>query len=105
MLTKEQYKVLKKYRSGSIPVGEDGLSEIESYLLEQKYIESAKMDISKYAGFVQVFSSEFKITELGRTALAEYEQKKKEKLFQLWLVLLGAILALAAEWILSLFLG
>lgn len=33
MLTREQYKELKRYEDSEIPIGDEGLSEIEEYLL------------------------------------------------------------------------
>lgn len=103
MLTKDQYKALRRYRDTDVPVGENGLSEIDQYLLSQKYIESAQMDISTYAGIIQVFSSAYRITEHGRAALTEYEQQWKEKVFQLGLVALGAVLTLLVEGVILLF--
>ena len=105
MLTKEQYKALKKYRKSEIPLGENGLSEVEEYLLEQNYIDAAKVESCNYHGIIQFFDSAYRITELGKTALAEYEQKRRERLFQIFLVILGAVAALTAERIAALLFG
>lgn len=103
MLTKNQYKALHRYRKSDVPVGKEGLSDTDSYLLDQKYIESASMEISSSPGFIQLFSSAYRITELGRTALAEHQQRFREKCFQILLVVLGAVLAFLAEKIVLLF--
>lgn len=105
MLTKEQYKALKKYRKSEIPLSENGLSEIDQYLLEKKYIEASKVDSCNYHGIIQFFDSAYRITELGKTALAEYEKQRNERLFQILLVILGAVIALVAEWIAPLLFG
>lgn len=41
MLTREQYKELKRYEDSEIPIGDEGLSEIEEYLLKCGYIEAS----------------------------------------------------------------
>lgn len=105
MLTKEQYKALKKYRKSEIPLSENGLPEIDQYLLENKYIEASKVESCNYHGIIQFFDSAYRITELGKTALAEYEQKRRERLFQIFLVILGAVIALVAERIAPLLFG
>lgn len=97
MLTKEQYNVLRCYLNGNISIKESELSEIEIYLLDCKYIESAAFSVEHYGQITQVFASSYQITKMGRAALAEYEQKQHDRIFQIWLVILGALLAILAE--------
>ena len=105
MITKEQYAVLKKYQKSEVPLGENGLSDVEEYLLKQNYIEPSKTEISTYSCGFQIFDSAYRITELGRAAIAEYEQRRQERLFQVFLVIFGAVAALALERIALLLFG
>jgi hypothetical protein len=99
MLTKEQYKALRRYLESDIPVGEEGLSDVDQYLSDQKYIEPSSMGSYSAPELFCVFYNAYRITELGRSALAEYEQRWKERLFQIGLVILGSVLTLLVEWI------
>lgn len=103
MLTREQYKELKRYEDSEIPIGDEGLSEIEEYLLKCGYIEASRMDVQSCPGIVQFYDSAYQITELGRQALSEYRHERYGKAFQVFLVLLGAAVALLADILLSLF--
>ena len=103
MLTREQYKELKRYEDSEIPIGDKVLSEIEEYLLRCGYIEASRMDVQSCPGIVQFYDSAYQITELGRQALSEYRHERYGKAFQVFLVLLGAAVALLADILLSLF--
>ena len=103
MLTREQYKELKRYEDSEIPIEDEGLSEIEEYLLKCGYIEASRMDVQSCPGIVQFYDSAYQITELGRKALSEYRHERYGKAFQVFLVLLGAAVALLADILLSLF--
>ena len=101
--TREQYKELKRYEDSEIPIGDEGLSEIEEYLLKCGYIEASRMDVQSCPGIVQFYDSAYQITELGRQALSEYRHERYGKAFQVFLVLLGAAVALLADILLHLF--
>lgn len=103
MLTREQYKELKRYEDSEIPIGDEGLSEIEEYLLKCGYIEASRMDVQSCPGIVQFYDSAYQITELGRQALSEYRHERYGKAFQVFLVLLGVAVSLLADILLSLF--
>lgn len=108
MLTKEQYKALRRYRDvPSIPVGDNGLSDVDQYLAKQGYIEPTDLAVESIPGIIQVFSNAYCITQLGRVALSEYDQKKRERWFQVFLCLLsalaGSVCALLVEWCLGCF--
>lgn len=108
MLTKEQYKALQRYRDvPSIPVGDNGLSDVDQYLAKQGYIEPTDLAVESIPGIIQVFFNAYCITQLGRVALSEYDQKKRERWFQVFLCLLsalaGSVCALLVEWCLGCF--
>ena len=91
MLTKMQYETLLKFRRK--PIRQVGLNEIENDLWVAKLIEPTDY-IFEHGGMT---ASEWSITKRGLSALEEYEQREKgkrnEKLFQIALVFLAAILA------------
>lgn len=97
MLTKEQYKELKKYTDSELPIPDDGLLEIGRYLLECGYIESSRIEAQRSVGIVQFYDAAYQITGSGRTALAEYEQKRHRVAFEVFLVLLSVCLTLFVE--------
>lgn len=104
MLTKEQYKALRRYRDvPSIPVGENGLSDVDQYLAKQGYIEPDELSAHSDTWATVFFYTAYRITELGRTILTEYEQRRRERLFQLFLVFLGSALTLLVEGLILLF--
>lgn len=109
MLSDESYRELLRYRRGSIHVGENGLSQREKHLKEQKYIEAAerrRKDDS--VDEIEIITLSYKITPLGEAALSEFEKVRDEKaedksskrfehIFQVLLVFLGAAIGLVVE--------
>ena len=96
MLTKEQYQTLRRYRDTPyIQVSQSGLSSREQYLADQGYIEPVDFGADEIGGVLQIFTKAYRITQPGRAALAEYEQRRRERWFQVFLVVLGDALVLA----------
>ena len=101
MLTHKQYKELKKYLSGPIAVGG---CPYEDFFLEQGYIAPDDLGCREQSGVISIGEAlTYKLTGKGLVALDERRRRVKGICFQIFLVLLAALLAvvsaLIAEWI------
>lgn len=109
MLSQNTYDELCKYRNNPVQATTEELSERSKYLLENKFICSAttksSIDIN---GNITIFSTSYKITDIGIDELASYEEqkqeateaKKREKynyIFQIILMILTFFLGLIVE--------
>ena len=107
MITKSVYDELVKYRDAPVSCY-DGPSETVKYLRELEFIRDLESDVRPGLSIVTV---SWAITQAGRDALSEFEEhtqemakqmreKKKDRIFQVFLLLLGAGLTLFVEHIL-----
>lgn len=121
MLSESNYNALVKFRGGSIPLSAKDMTDEVSYFKEMEYIVPDKFGFREEKSEFVSFATSYKLTPRGEDALAEFEYrakqdakndsaKKKEHIFQVLLVFLGAIIGLfierfsgIAEWIMSLF--
>lgn len=103
VLTRNRYVELKRYLDGPIPVGG---CPYEEYFLEQGYIESEDLTCRATPGVVIIGEAlSYKLTGKGGAALDDYKRHMKGICFQLFLVLLGALLAFASDWVKSIAFG
>ena len=118
MLSEENYHVLLKFRS--VPVS-GKMDNRMRYFREQKYIEPNSYRFDGSPDDLSINPTSWRLTPRGEDALAEFEyrakqdsknnaEKKRERVFQVLLVFLGAIIGLLIEhfsgisdWIKSLF--
>ena len=108
MLSENEYVVLKKFESvDSIDV--DLIPEaVLDILDDKKYIEVYECGCAEYRGFIQFPAKSYCITTSGRDAILAYEQcikeksdkkrdKKLDRIFNIFLTLLGFALGVIAE--------
>ena len=118
MLSDENYNALLKFRSGPVSGKMDNRIR---YFREQKYIEPNSYKTEGSPDDLSITPTSWRLTPRGEDALAEFEyrakqdtkndaEKKRERVFQVLLVFLGAIIGLLierfsgiADWINSLF--
>ena len=118
MLSDENYNALLKFRSGPVSGKMDNRIR---YFREQKYIEPNSYKTEGSLDDLSIIPTSWRLTPRGEDALAEFEyrakqdtnndaEKKRERVFQVLLVFLGAIIGLLIErfsgitdWINSLF--
>lgn len=120
MLSESNYNELVKLRAAPLQTGGKMDSRIR-YFREQKYIEPNSYRAEGSPDDLSINPTSWRLTPRGEDALAEFEyrakqdakndtEKKKERVFQVLLVFLGAIVGLLIEhfsgitdWISSLF--
>lgn len=118
MLSPENYNALLKFRSGPSSGKMDSRMR---YFREQNFIEPNGYRTEGSPDDLSIIPTSWRLTPSGEDALAEFEyrakqdakndtEKKKERVFQILLVFLGAIVGLLIEhfsgitdWISSLF--
>ena len=118
MLSEENYHALLKFRSGPVSGKMDNRTR---YFREQKYIEPNSYRFDGSPDDLSINPTSWRLTPRGEDALAEFEyrakqdakndtEKKRERVFQVLLVFLGAIIGLlieyfsgVADWVSSLF--
>ena len=97
MLSKLEYKELVKFRSAPIQ-NPDGPTPMVQHLCDHGYIAVTENAVLPD---LIIRAIAWTITTTGEVALSEYEEhyrrKIRERLFQIFLVLLGAALALLSE--------
>lgn len=72
MLTREQYKELKRYEDSEIPIGDEGLSEIEEYLLSSLVPQA----LQKFAASLFLFPHFLQCTVLCLSMLSLLSAKR-----------------------------
>lgn len=118
MLSAENYNALLKFRSG--PIGGKMDSRMR-YFRDQEYIEPNSYRAEGTPDDLYINPTSWRLTPRGDDALAEYEQvmknhseenaqQKKSRIFEIFLVLLGAVIGYLIDhisniisWIVSLF--
>ena len=118
MLSAENYNALLKFRSGPVSGKMDSRMR---YFRDQEYIEPNSYRAEGSLDDLYINPTSWRLTPCGEDALAEFEyrakqdaksdtENKKERIFQILLVFLGAIIGLLIEhvsgitdWISSLF--
>ena len=106
MLSKENYKILSKI-SDEPKFLQSYPSEREKYLLDNGLLEIDSRN-GNFVGNKIVFEDYLNVTTAGLDALQEYEEerinrtsmkkeRKREYIFQIFLVFLGSVLTLIAE--------
>ena len=108
MLSESNYNALVKFRSDSIPLSSKDMTDEVSYFKEMEFITPDKFGFREEKSEFVSFATFYKLTPRGEDALAEFEYrasqdakndsaKKKEHIFQVFLVFLGAIIGLLIE--------
>ena len=78
MLSKANYEILNRFRSGSVR-DETGASDRILELCELKYLKPIDISVSTNAEITQTFDCEWAITPAGLDALDEFERITDEK--------------------------
>ena len=105
MLSDENYNALLKFRSGPVSGKMDSRMR---YFREQKYIEPNSYRTEGSPDDLSINPTSWRLTPRGEDALAEFEyrakqdskndsENKRERIFQVLLVFLGAIIGLLIE--------
>lgn len=99
MLTKKQYKALRKYRDSAIPA-QQTLDETTAYLLERKFIVPKTVEYTVHMECdVTYHKNMWLLSMQGKLALEEFEeyrtQRRENRIWQIVGVIIG-LLALAA---------
>lgn len=114
MLSERNYEELAKYKDGPLPAPKNH-SERMQYLIDEKYIDGVEYDnVCPSEWKIDIIVTKWGITELGNDALIEFEearskeaeekrQKRHDRAFDIFLVILAYALGLATPYIVSLF--
>lgn len=105
MLSDENYNALLKFRFGPVSGKIDSRMR---YFREQKYIEPNSYKTEGPLEDLSINPTSWRLTPRGEDALAEFEyrakqdaksdsEKKRERIFQVLLVFLGAVIGLLIE--------
>ena len=80
LISKADYNELAKYKTGTVAAEIADSSPRTAHLIDQKLIETDELDAICYSPYdVQVCASAYRLTPAGENALAEFEQRCKEK--------------------------
>ena len=79
MLNEHQYRALRAYLDGSLPVPENVLSEDEKYLLSKGYIEPDENEVYFDSIQIGIETKSHKITPAGIAALNWYEEEQHKQ--------------------------
>lgn len=105
MLSERNYEELAKYKDGPLPAPKNR-SERMQYLIDEKYIDGVEYDnVCPSEWEIDIIVTKWGITELGKDALAEFEdnrakeaqqksEKKFDRIFQIFLIIFGAVIGI-----------
>ena len=113
MLSETNYKALVSFRSGP-QKNKSQPKPIIEYLVKSGYIEASSHESFERPGEFFINPTEYRLTPAGDDALSEYEQvvrekakavsdKKKDRAFDIFLVILAYVLGLLTPYIAALF--
>jgi hypothetical protein len=108
VLSESNYNALVRFRGKSIPISAKETTDEISYFKEMGYIAPDEFGFCEEKNEFFSLAVSYKLTPRGEDALAEFEYranqeakndsaKKKEHIFQILLVFLGAIIGLLIE--------
>lgn len=121
MLSENNYNALVKFRDGPVKVSAKQMTDEMYYFKEMEYITSCATEVYSDADEYFIITTAYKLTPRGDDALSEYEQvmrnhseekaqQKKNRIFEIFLILLGAAIGYAVDhvsniisWFVSLF--